>query len=136
MAADLDALLDGFAAVLGTISGLRAESGWPDQVNPPCAIPKLVGRRAETIDHATTHRWLFDLIVLVQIGTLRAMQERLKPFVSATGASSIERVLLADGDLNNAADAVLSVTLTDYDSMQVNGVEYGGAVFRVEVLAS
>lgn len=135
MAADLDALLDGFQTVLGTITGLRAENGWPDQINPPCAIPRLVSRQAETVDHETTHRWTFDVLVLVQIGTLRAMQERLKPFVSATGSKSIERVLLADGDLNNAADCITSVSLTTYDTVTANGVEFGAAIFRVECLA-
>lgn len=135
MAGDLDTLLDGFQTVLSTISGLHAENGWPDNINSPCAIPRLVARRAETLDHQTTHAWTFDVLVLVQIGTLRAMQERLKPYVSATGASSIERVLLADGDLNGAADCINSVTLTTYDTVNANGVEFGAAIFRVEVLA-
>lgn len=130
------AIASGFRTVLNDLGGsLRAYDGWPDTVNTPCAIPRLVEMRAETIDRGTK-RWTYELLILTSLAAgLQAAQRGLAPYLDDSGTWSIEQALLGDATLNGAAQDILSIDLMTYDSIRVNDIDYLGAVYRVEVLA-
>jgi hypothetical protein len=133
---DLDTICAGFATVLDTIDGLRPLASWPDQVNDLTAWPILA---PGSVYHQTLGgddaRLVFNVCVAVAHGTTVARAlDKLNDYVSPSGSKSIPKALMSSQTLNGSVSGVLSITLDDYGLVELGGVDWMGAIFRVEVI--
>lgn len=130
--ADLTTLRTSLAAVWASIPGLRVHPKglWPDSINPPALLLKPSRRRPQVLDRST-QAYEFDLILAAQLATMAAAQTVIDPYVSDSGAQSIEATLFASA----LGSSVLACDLEQYGGIKVNGIDYLGAQWRLEVLA-
>ena len=134
--ADLDTIQTGIETVLDTISGLQAHSEWPDQVNPPTAWPMVADVAYGQTLGGDDAIMVFNIFCMVtQGGGVERSQKALNDYVSSTGAKSIYKTLWDDGNLNGTVSGILSINLASYGQHDMGGVEFTGAVWRVEVWA-
>lgn len=135
MALDLGSVMDGLGVRLETISGLRVFDYTPDSASPPFAVVSLPDEvaydftKAGGLDQATV-----PVHVLVSRVTDRGARDRLVPYVSSTGASSVKAAIEGDVSLGGASDTV-RVETARISVMSVGGVEWLAATFNVDVVA-
>jgi hypothetical protein len=132
----LNAIRDGVAARLATISGLRAYGEIPDQPNPPVGI---VSVRSMDYDQAFAKGLtIYNLVVTVIVGRVaeRVAQQRLDAYCSSTGADSVKLAIEGDKTLGGVAYDVKVTSLNNLGSLQLSGeVNYLAAEFSVTVYA-
>jgi len=109
MPATVSQVATGLQTRLATISGLRAHSYQPEQLNPPLAFP--------TLDTVTYHRAMaggdvvMDWTISLVVGryTDRTAHALLDDFLSYSGAKSVRAALEGDRTLGGVA-ATLALT--------------------------
>lgn len=136
--ADVDAIRDGFVAVLSNIAGLHAVPHWPAHVNYPIAWPRLAeGADRQVMGGDDFYRLLFELIIVVgsvQLGIAEG-QAKLDPYLATSGAKSIRATLEADRTLNGSVTYLFVQTATS-GALEINEQEWIGARVPVEVWAT
>lgn len=133
----VDAIANGLKARLATISGLRAYSYQPEQLNPPFGFPVL--------NSVTYHRTMgmgqaisqYDWTVFVITGRWvdRVAHKRLDDFLSPTGASSIRAALEGDLTLGGVADDLIVASSANISALEQDDAEYLQVSFSVSVYA-
>jgi len=140
--ASVAALRDGIKVNLATLTApngkdFHVHDTWPSgQVVPPAALVRPVSRRWMTLD-ASTKVHSFEVVVLVQLGSLGPAQDELDAFMSDTGTASTEAAILSDPTLQVATASIMEVTTRDYGVIEVpdGGVPYLGYIHDVQIMA-
>jgi hypothetical protein len=132
---NLNAVMDGIGVRLQTITGLRVKDYAADLGQPPAAI---VGMPVEG-EYDYTKRRGSDRVVLpvtILVGKVsdRAARDTLSDYIAGSGAKSVKAAIEGDRTLATAAQS-LAVRFPDIDIVTLNGIEYWGAVFSVEVIS-
>lgn len=126
----------GLQARLATITGLHSYVEWPDQVTPPAALIKAVAAQHEQAfgaGDAITEMQIEVHMLLALKGGLVNAQRAIELYLSNTGASSIRVAVVADRTLGGNVSYAFVRGWRAYDTVEVNGQEYLGAIVDVEV---
>jgi hypothetical protein len=133
MPATVTQVTDGLKARLATISGLRAYSYQPDQLNPPFGFPVL--------NSVTYHRAFnggdvvlnYAIVVVVGRYTDRTADALLDGYLSYSGASSIRAAIEADKTLGGICSTLIVQSSADVTSLSAGDAEFLEIRFLVEV---
>lgn len=133
----VSAIADGLKARLATISGLRAYSYQPEQLNPPFAYPVLNGvtyHQTMGMGNAVTQ---FDWSVYVVVGRWvdRVAVVNLDNFLSPTGASSIRAALEGDLTLGGACADLIVASSANITALEQDDAEYLQISFSLTIYA-
>ena len=132
----LAAIRDELAEQLNTISGMHASATWPDIINLPAALVKVVSQNYdETFGGKTGYSFEIIFLAAVMDAGYSRGQDALDAYLEATGASSIKAAIETDKTLDTEADYAVVRGWRDYGGVEVNGQEFWGCVFDVEVAA-
>lgn len=126
----------GLKTRIETISGMggRAHATWPTQINPPAAIIAPQDGDYHTSMGSPGHQEMrFEVLLLVQKGTLKGAQDRLDEYVDPSGSRSLKAAIEGDTTLGGVASAAIVTRWRDYGDLDVGGMPYGGVVFEVTV---
>lgn len=126
----------GLKTRLATISGLRAHDTWPGNFSPPGAIVMPVGGEYDQVmgDNPDTV-YKFEITVGVQLGKYETAQDKVDEYVSPAGARSVRAAINGDRTLGGIAVKSWVRRFRDYGTLDINGNEYAGVIFDVEVYA-
>lgn len=132
--ADLEAIHDGLATALDTISGLRICS--VDKISPPAAV---VGEVEIEFDLAMG-RGLDEMTWRVRVYASRADDRsgltKLNGYLAGSGSSSVKAALESDRTLGGVCQMLRVERVDGYGVYEVAGMQYLGAEFTVRVYAS
>jgi hypothetical protein len=133
--AGVSAIRDGLKTRLATIVGLNAYDTVPGTLTVPAAIvepdePVIVfdstmGRGSDDL--------YFTVLVLVQIGTVRAAQDALDAYLAGSGTGSVKAAVEGDMSLGGVVSFARVARADGYATYKFNGVDYAGVRFRIEV---
>ena len=126
----------GLQARLATIAGLHAYTEWPDQVTPPAALIKAASAQHEQAfggGDAITEMQIEVHIALALKGGLANAQRAIELYLSNTGTSSIRVAITGDRTLGGNVQYAFVRGWRAYDTVEINGQEYLGAIVEVEV---
>ena len=125
----------GLAANLATVSGLRAYSYQPDNVNTPFAWPLL-----ESIQYngamgggLITHQ--FTVSVVVGRSAERTAQTLLDGYLSYKGATSIRAAIESDRTLGGVVQDLIVESADNISTLEANDATYLAIDFVVTVYA-
>ena len=135
--ASVSAIAEGLKTRLATISGVRAYSYQPEQLNPPFAYPILNGvsyHQTMGMGGAVTQ---FDWSVYVVVGRWvdRVAMTNLDAFLSPTGASSIRAALEGDRTLGGACSDLMVATSANISALEQDDAEYLQVSFALTIYA-
>ena len=133
--ADIQAIREGLAANLATISGLRTEANMLETVNPPVAVVQLESISYDEAFQGGLDIYRFNVLVVVSRAADRIAQEALNDYASPEGARSIKVAIESDRSLSSAAQTLRVETLSNIGSLQLDNQEYYAAEFSVAVYA-
>lgn len=130
-------IADGLKARLATISGLRAYSYQPEQLNPPFAYPVLNGvtyHQTMGMGNAVTQ---YDWSVYVVVGRWvdRVAITNLDGFISPTGATSIRAVLEGDLTLGGACQDLIVASSANISALEQEDAEFMQVSYSVTIYA-
>jgi hypothetical protein len=133
MPATVTQVMDGLQARLATITGLRAFSYQPDQLNPPIGFPVL--------NSVTYHRAfnggdvVFNVAVIVIVGRYldRTADALLDKYLSYSGTGSIREALEADKTLGGICQTLIVQSSANVTSLNAGDAEFLEVRFLVEV---
>lgn len=130
-------IADGLKARLATISGLRAYSYQPEQLNPPFAYPTLNGvtyHQTMGMGNAVTQ---YDWSVYVIVGRWvdRVAITNLDGFISPTGASSIRAALEGDLTLGGACQDLIVASSANISALEQDDAEFLQVSYSVTIYA-
>lgn len=135
MSLSVAAVASGLQARLATISGLRAYSYQPEQLNPPFAFPIL--------NSATYHRTMgmgnavtqLDWTVTVVVGRYvdRTAVTALDGFIAPTGASSVRAALEADTTLGGACADLIVGSSANITALEQDDAEFLQVTFQLTI---
>ena len=127
----------GLQTRLATISGVRAYSYQPEQLNPPFAYPVL-----NTVSYHQTMGMgsamtQFDWTVYVVVGRWvdRVAVTNLDGFLSSTGSSSIRAALEGDLTLGGACQNLVVSSSANISALEQDDAEYLQVSFSVTIYA-
>jgi hypothetical protein len=105
---DISAIFGGIQTRLATISGLRAHSEMPGNVNPPAAWPDLSSLTvAYDLDMGGSISLTFNVrLALPSSGGLVRAQADLMPYLAASGAQSIKGAIEGDRTLGGTVQTL------------------------------
>lgn len=133
--ADLEAIHDGLATALDTISGLRVMAG-VDKVSPPAAT---IGEVEIEFDLAMG-RGLDEFTWKVRVYASRADERsglsKLNGYLAGSGSLSVKAALESDRTLGGVCEMLRVERVDGYGVYEVAGVQYLGAEFTVRIYAS
>lgn len=132
---DLENVAAELTTQLDTIEGLRPYGYPPDSISVPSGGGVAVLSLPTDIDFDKTYgrgmdRITWPLLVIVGKVTDRTVPERLYPYLSGSGASSIKAVLEAG---SYTSLHTLRVGRAEPDVITWQGTEYVGAVFELDI---
>ena len=135
--ASVAAIAEGLKVRLATISGVRAYSYQPEQLNPPFAYPILNGvsyHQTMGMGSAVTQ---FDWSVYVVVGRWvdRVAMTNLDDFLSPTGAKSIRAALESDLTLGGACQNLVVASSANISALEQDDAEYLQVSFSVTIYA-
>ena len=128
------AVMDGLAAALDAIGGLKVYEYPPDAIVTPAGIvgypdpfsfDAVMGRGAD--------RGTFPVHVVVSKSSDRAARSALVEYMAGFGAKSVKAALEVDGTLGGVAASVRVTGFSGVD-LDVGGVRYVAASFSVDVI--
>lgn len=130
-------IADGLKARLATISGLRAYSYQPEQLNPPFAYPVLNGvtyHQTMGMGNAVTQ---YDWSVYVVVGRWvdRVAITNLDGFISPTGATSIRAALEGDLTLGGACQDLIVASSANISALEQEDAEFMQVSYSVTIYA-
>jgi hypothetical protein len=137
MAFTFEAVMEGVATRLRTISGLRVSFYTPDQINPPHAAVGM----PEVVDyHTAMGRGLAELSLGVQVFVTsvddRTGQLALAAYGNPAGGSSVVRAVEADRRLGGAVSDCIVTTFRPFGRQDVGGVPMYVGEFSLRIYAS
>ena len=116
---------------------VSAYANWPDTINTPCALVKPASQQFhQTSGGLSSSRISFEVTLLaapIDAG-LDDAQSLLDSYLDESGTASIKAALEADPTLSGVVSDLIVRGWKGYGSRAVNGVEYLGATFDVEVI--
>lgn len=131
--ADVQAIADGLAARLATITGMRTSSHAADSISTPHAA---VSVEAITFDRAMG-RGLDELTFTVRVYTSRASDRAgQKTLHGYLGGASVKAAINGDRTLGGAAADTHVSGVSNVGVYDVAGTDYFGADFTVTVYAT
>lgn len=135
--ASVSAIASGLQARLATISGVRAYSYQPEQLNPPFAYPVLNTvsyHQTMGMGNAVTQ---FDWTVYVVVGRWvdRVAMVNLDGFLSPTGATSVRAALEGDLTLGGACQDLIVASSANINALEQDDAEYLQVSFSVTIYA-
>jgi hypothetical protein len=117
-------------------TGIRAHHSFRD-VTPPAAVVMPI--QGAFMTYGVTFdgqvNWHLNVILLVSSGDDKAGQDAMDAILSTTGSKSVTAAIQADPTLGGVVSSTVPVEATGYGLMNVNGVEYLGCSFTVEIEA-
>jgi len=127
MPATVSQVADGLKARLATISGLRAYSYQPEQLNPPFAFPVLQQVQYHGAMGGGDVAMTWGITVVTGRWTDRTAHSLLDGYLAYSGASSIRAAIEADPTLGGVAGTLIvasaanisALTVADADFLQV-----------------
>ena len=131
----VDAIANGLKTRLATISGVRAYSYQPEQLNPPFGFPVLNSvtyHRTMGMGSATTE-YSWTVYVVTGRWVDRVAHKRLDDFLSPTGASSIRVALEGDLTLGGACADLIVSSSANISALEQDDAEYLQVSFSVTV---
>ena len=132
----LQALRQGLATNLATISGLRTSAFVPDNPTPPIAIVIPRGVTFDTTFHRGADEYRFDIFVIAQRAAERSAQATLDSFCNPSGSSSVKAAVESDPTLSGAAFDTRVTEMTSYGPVAIGETQYLSATFSVSVIAN
>lgn len=138
MAASVTAVREALAAALATVEGLRPHAFIPDNIVPPAAIIAPAQGTFLTYDSSFSggsDDMRFIIQLLVSTASDRAGQENLDAYLAAAGDKSVKAAVEDDPSLGGIVDSVAVAEASNYGKVSLEGTEYFGCEFAVEVLA-
>lgn len=135
MSLSVAAIASGLQARLATITGLRAYSYQPEQLNPPFAYPILNGatyHRTMGMGNAVTQ---LDWTVSVIVGRYvdRTAIVALDGYLSPTGATSIRAALEGDLTLGGACADLIVGSSANISALEQDDAEFLQITFQLTV---
>ncbi|HEY7822238.1 MAG TPA: hypothetical protein VIG24_05375 [Acidimicrobiia bacterium] len=129
----IEAMRDGIATRLGTISGLRVSATFLDSPRPPVAmvLPDRVDYDLNANRGADT--FIFTVSLLVGRADDRAAQRNIDAYV--VGSGSVKAAIESDRTLGGAANTCRVTEMRNYGQVNIGDVVYLGVEFEVEVVA-
>lgn len=133
--ASVSAIAEGLKTRLATISGVRAYSYQPEQLNPPFAYPILNGvtyHKSMGMGSSVTQ---LDWSVYVVVGRWvdRVAITNLDGFISSTGASSIIAALEGDRTLAGACSDLVVASSANISALEQDDAEYLQVSFALTI---
>jgi len=133
MPATVTQVMDGLKTRLATVSGLRAFSYQPDQINPPIAFPVL--------NSVNYHRAfsggdvIFNVAIIVIVGRYldRTADNLLDTYLSYSGTGSIRAAIEADKTLGGICQTLIVQSSANVTSLNAGDAEFLEIRFLVEV---
>ena len=119
----IGALRDALQVRLATISGLHAHDVWPSPLITPSAIVMPAGVGLDGVFSGEQFDG-FDIVVAVQAANLRIAQDAMDPYISRSGASSVQAALEGDKTLGGAAQFVIFDGWQEYGISEIDDVPY------------
>ena len=135
--ADLTSACNALATALGVIPGLRVNSGFTSQVNPPAAI--VMPQPSQSLRFDTMGggiSYLLRVVILTQYGQDSSSVAALNSYLATTGTNSIAATILANPRLGGAVESVNMDAVRGYGLTEWAGQQYLGAQILVTVLAT
>ncbi len=131
---------DGIKTRLATVTGLRAHDTWPDQVNIPAAIPRLLAGPEQMSMGAGVFRLQFEIILFAAglAGGLSRAQDAVDVYLK-TVSGGIKTALEADKTLSGNAQTISVGSWQeygDYEEPPGSNIHYLGAKLPLEVWAT
>ena len=124
MAATASQVLSGIKTRLATISGLRAFSYQPAQVNPPTAFPRLdVVRYHGAMGGGMVEFQLTVIVIVGRYDDSRAHTD-LDEYIAFTGAKRLRAVIESDQTLGGVTQNVVVASTTNISSLSVADAEF------------
>ncbi len=137
MAFTVQEVMEGVAARLRTINGLRVSYFTPDQINPPHAavgMPEIVNY------HAAMARGLVELALGVQVFVPgvddRTGQNALAAYANPTGDSSVITAIEADKRLDGAVSDCIVASFRPFGRQEISGAQIYVGEFSLRIYAS
>lgn len=134
--ASVAAIADGLKNRLATISGVRAYSYQPEQLNPPFGFPVLNSvsyHQTMGMGNAVTQ---YEWTVYVVVGRYvdRVSHATLDGFLSPTGASSIRAALEGDLKLGGACSDLIVASSANVSALEQDDAEFLQVSFSITVI--
>lgn len=133
--ASVASIADGFKNRLATVSGLRAYSYQPEQLNPPFAYPVLNSVNYHQTMAMGSSVVQYDWTIYVIVGRYvdRVSYVTLDGFLSPTGASSIRAALEGDLTLGGACSDLIVSSGANVSALEQDDAEFLQVSFSVTV---
>lgn len=118
---------------LEAVTGLRSYADAVGDPNVPAAIV-LPGSPPITFNESRdSHRYNFDVLVLVQLADSKVAQNKLDGYLEDTGELSVKAAVEANERLGGIAGWTTVTGVTQYGDVEYAGRTYLGARLLVEV---
>lgn len=124
MPATVTQVCEGLRTRLATISGVRAYSYQPEQLNPPMAFPELLQVNYHRAFQGGDVEMAFNVHVVVGRWTDRTAFALLDDFLSYDGAKSIRACLEGDKTLGGVCQTLVVTSGADITSTSEGGAEF------------
>jgi hypothetical protein len=136
VSASVLAISEGLKARLATISGVRAYSYQPEQLNPPFAFPVLNSANYhQTMGGTSLTSFDFTITVVVGRWVDRTAHAALDGFLSPTGSTSILAALESDLTLGGACSNLIVTSSANISALEQDDAEFLQVSFSVTVVA-
>jgi len=135
MAIDIQAIRDGLATNLATISGLRTSGDVPDNPNPPIAVVFLESVQYDEAFRDGLTTMIFKVMVIVSRADDRTAQRKLNQYISPDGDRSVKSAVESDRSLGGLVQTLRLTDMTSLGSTIVSEQEYMAVEFSVAVYA-
>ncbi len=132
-------LASGIVDRLKTIKGLEVYNGWPDVVNPPCAIVDYAGQEPEqTMGRGDLTRWDFDIELQFSLAGGEAnARQRMYPLLATSSTGGVYGAIHGDRTLGGLAGATFVKSYSKPERLiREDNVPVLQATIRAEVWAS
>lgn len=137
MAVSIVNIADGFKTRLATISGLRAYSYQPEQLNPPFAFPVLTSMNYHRTMGmgAAVDEMAWTIYVVAGRWVDRVAYQNLDAFIAPTGTKSIRAAIEGDLTLGGACSDLIVNSSANISALEQDDAEFLQVSFSVTVFA-
>lgn len=126
---DITGIFAGLETRLATITGIRAYSEQPRDINLPAAWPDPMSLEIDydlDMGGSIVMRLRVHLAVVAMAGGIVRAQQALLPYIATTGTYSIKAAIEGDLTLGGKVDTLKVEGVRDVDIYQLQGIDYFG----------